>query len=291
MEFNFKKIVSTSIYLTVVIFFSGCSLNKIIVNYFSDFAEDGINVLYKEDDLVLAEEFLTSNLKMIEIMISKDPGNRKLNLIAAQGFGAYAFGFVEDSDPKRAGKIYERAINYSFSALPEKLGFDEKILPSDLEKLLQLYTKDEVPALFWLGYNWGLYILQNLDDPKVLVNLSKVEMIMSRVLELDEEYNFAGAHLFYGVYYSARPPILGGNPEKGREHFLRNLEIVGNKFLLTKYFYARYYAFQVQDKALFDQLLDEIIETDIEKYPDVKLMNAIAKKKARILKQNENKFF
>jgi hypothetical protein len=291
MKFNLKKIVSTPIYLIGIIFFTGCSLNKVVVNYFSDFAEDGIDVLYEEGDLVLAGEFLTSNLKVIEIMLSKDPENKKLNLIAAQGFGAYAFGFVEDSDPERASKIYKRAINYSFRALPEKLTFDEKISPNDLEKLLQLYTRDDVPVLFWLGYNWGLYILQNLDDPKVLVNLSKVEMIMSRVLELDEEYNFAGVHLFYGAYYSARPPMLGGNPEKGREHFLRNLELTGNEFLLTKYFYARYYAFQVQDKVLFDQLLNEIIETDIEKYPDVKLMNAVAKKKAKILKQNENKFF
>jgi phage terminase large subunit len=102
MKFNLKKIVSTPIYLIGIIFFTGCSLNKVVVNYFSDFAEDGIDVLYEEGDLVLAGEFLTSNLKVIEIMLSKDPENKKLNLIAAQGFGAYAFGFVEDSDPERA---------------------------------------------------------------------------------------------------------------------------------------------------------------------------------------------
>lgn len=270
---------------------NSCSLNRFVMNSASNFIESGISAVYEEEDLKLAEQFLASNLKTIEILLSRDPDNPRLNLLAAQSFGAFAMAFIEDNDPERASRFYLRGLKYSFRALPEKKRFNERIIPSDLEKLLPLYKQKDVPALFWLGYNWGSYILHHLSDPRTLVNLSKVEIIMRRVLELDEKYNFAGVHLFYGCYYAARPPILGGNPELGRKHFLKNMELNDNKFLMAKVFYARYYAFQIQDKELFDQLLKEVLETDIEKYPEIRLMNEIAKRKALKLKKDEDLYW
>lgn len=253
--------------------------------------ESGIQVVYQEEDLKIAEQFLANNLKMVEILLSGDPENPKLNLIAAQGFGAFAMAFVEDENPDRAARLYRRGLTYSFRSLPKSRRFGLTTKPSDLEVLLKKYTEKDVPALFWVGFNWGSYVLQHLDDPRTLVNLSKVEMIMHRVMELDETYNFAGVHLFYGSFYAARPPILGGNPEKGRSHFEKNLEITNNSFYLTKYFLARYYAVQVQDRELFDTLLNEILELDLDSYPDIKLMNALAKKKAEHLLQNQDLYW
>ncbi len=270
---------------------SSCSLNRLIINSAGRFMEDGIQVIYQEDDLKIAEQFLANNLKMIELLLSKDPGNRRLNLIAAQGFGAFAMAFVEDEDPDRATRLYQRGLAYAFQSLPKRKNFGSTIKPLELEALLKTYSKKDVPALFWLGYNWGSYVLQHLDDPRRLVNLSKVEMIMHRVLELDETYNFAGVHLFYGSFYAARPPILGGNPEKGREHFERNLKLTNNSFYMTKYFLARYYAVQVQDREMFDSLLNDIAELDIDKYPDIRLMNALAKQKARKLLENQDLYW
>jgi len=267
---------------------NSCSLNRFVMNSASSFIEDGVLAVYEEEDLELAEQFLASNLKTIEILLTKDPDNTRLNLLAAQGFGAYAMAFIEDNDPERASRFYLRGLKYSFRALPKKKRFNKKITPADLEKLLPSYNKNDVPALFWLGYNWGSYVMHHLNDPKELINLSKVEMLMRRVLELDEKYNFAGVHLFYATFYAARPPILGGNPELGRKHFLKNMELNNNKFLMTKVYYARYYAFQVQDKELFDQLLKEVLEADLDKYPEVRLMNEIAKRKALQLKKEED---
>ena len=42
---------------------------------------------------------------------------------------------------------------------------------------------------------------------------------MKRTHELDPDYNFAGSDLFFGVYYASRPKLLGGDPEKAKEHF------------------------------------------------------------------------
>ena len=277
--------------LLFTVFLQSCSVNRMLLNTTSKFFENSISVVYEEDDLDLAYHFFSSNLKIIEIMLSKDPSNRRMNLLAAQAFGAYSMAFIEDIDTRRASKLYLRGLKYAFASLPKQKRFNEKVKPQELETLLLEYNKSEVPYLFWVGYNWGSYVLHNLDNPRALVNLAKVEMIMRRILELDEEFNFAGVHLFYGSYYAARPPILGGNPEKGREHFERNIELTGNSFLLAKVYLARYYAVQVQDRELFNSLLDEVINTDIDKYPEIRLMNALAKKKAAEIKENELNFF
>ncbi|MGC9364820.1 MAG: TRAP transporter TatT component family protein [Fidelibacterota bacterium] len=277
--------------LGLMILVTSCSLNRLVVNAAGDFMESGIDVIYSEGDLEIAEQFLANNLKMIELLLQRDPDNSELNLLAAQGFGAFAMAFVEDKNPQRAARLYERGLNYAFRALPEKRRFSPDITPQDLEILLSKYTTDDVPALFWLGYNWGSLVLQNLDNPRMLLNLSKVEMIMKRVLELDESYNFAGVHLFYGTFYAARPPLLGGNPEKGREHFMRNLELTGHRFYMTKFFLARYYAVQVQDRQLFDNLLQEILELDIDQYPEIRLMNALAQKKAQALLEKQDQYW
>lgn len=277
--------------LGLITLVTSCSLNRLVINAASGFMESGIEVIYAEDDLEIAEQFLANNLKLIELMLSRDPEKRDLNLLAAQGFGAFAMAFVEDENPQRAARLYQRGLDYAFRSLPEKLTFKPDIKPQDLEILLAKYTIDDVPALFWLGYNWGSLVLQNLDNPRMLLNLSKVEMIMQRVLELDESYNFAGVHLFYGTFYAARPPLLGGNPEKGRKHFERNLELTGDKFYMTKYFLARYYAVQVQDRELFDQLIREIVDLDIDRYPEIRLMNSLAKKKTAVLIDNQDQYW
>ncbi|GAG59489.1 unnamed protein product, partial [marine sediment metagenome] len=51
----------------------------------------------------------------------------------------------------------------------------------------------------------------NLDNPRAIFDLPKVEALMKRVLELDETYYFAGAHLFFGSLFAARPAMFGGN--------------------------------------------------------------------------------
>ncbi|MBN2279973.1 MAG: hypothetical protein JXQ65_05290 [Candidatus Marinimicrobia bacterium] len=276
--------------LGFLIFLSNCTINKMVVRSASGFMESGQVVLYREEDLTIAEHFLANNLKTIELLLEKDPKNQDLNCLAAQGFGAYAFGFVEDRDPVAASKLYVRGVHYGIRSLPEKKKFDTTVKPKELEILLQQYDAQDIPALFWTGYNWGLYVLQNLDKPENLIDLAKIELIMRRCLELDEAYYFYSVDLFFGAYHAARPRILGGNPDKGREFFLNNIKMNDN-ILLGKLFYAQYYARQTYNETLFDQLIDEILHFNPEQNPDYRLLNAIAMKKAQILKEKKSDYF
>ncbi len=66
----------------------------------------GLEAFNEEGDLKLAEDALGSNLKLVEALIKGDPENKKLLLMASQGFNAYALAFAEDDSVERARTFY-----------------------------------------------------------------------------------------------------------------------------------------------------------------------------------------
>ena len=145
----------------------------------------------------------------------------------------------------------------------------------------QLGERD-VPALFWTAYAWGSIINLKQDEPRHLVNLPKVDLMMRRVLELDENFFFAGPHFFYGVYYGGRPESLGGDAKKAKLHFNRAIELTDGKYLMTKFLLAKYYAVAVQDRELFEQILKEVAATPRDIFPEQGLANELAKRNANL---------
>jgi len=86
-----------------------------------------------------------------------------------------------------------------------------------------------------------------------------------------------------GSLYSFKPPIMGGDPEASRENFEKAFAISGESFLLSRYFYARYYAYRVMDDGLFAETLGGVIAAKITPDDPYKLLNIIAKERSSIL--------
>jgi len=61
--------------------------------------------------------------------------------------------------------------------------------------------------------------------------------------------------------------------------------------LLMYYLYAKFYAYQVQDRDLFVKTLEKIIQTPADKYPDMAFANELAKRKAKVLLDNVDMYF
>jgi tetratricopeptide (TPR) repeat protein len=271
--------------LLIGVLLTGCSMQRLAVRSTQGILERGLEVMYEEDDLPLAEQAVASNLKLIEALVRSDPNNKKLLLMASQGYSSYALGFVEDSDPERARKFYARGRDYGLRILLRKEQF-RKALNADLEQFkeaLRVFSKNDVPALFWTANGWGNWINLGLSDPNALAQLPKVRLLMERVLQLDEGYFYGSAHLFFGSLYGGIPKMLGGDPAKSRRHFERCLEINKGRFLMTYVLYARYYAVQVQDRALFEKLLRRVLDATLDILPEQRLANAIAQRKAAAL--------
>jgi len=272
--------------------FSGCSINKFVIGQTGHILEYGLASMHEETDLVFAEVALAGNLKMIEALVKGDPGNPRLLTMAAEGFTSYALGFVEDQDAARASGFYLRARDYGLRALRTNVrlakGLDGML--DDLRTALASVGRDQAPALFWTAIAWGNWVNLNKNSPAAIVELPLAMALMERSLALDPTFFHAGAHMFFGVILSSRPRMLGGDPEKGREHFEKNIQMTGGHFLMTKVYYAQYYAYQTQDRELFARLLGEVHDA-ADWPPDMSLMNLVAQRKAAVLLENIDEYF
>jgi TPR repeat protein len=255
--------------------------------------EKSAQALYEEDDLQIAEQALASNLKLIEGLLKNDPENRDLLLLAARGYAGYALGFAEDQNPKRAKRLYLRARDYALRILRRDAAFAqaEKQGLNALETYIKGYGPEQVPALFWAGFSWAGYVNLSLDNPEALLALPEIQILMERVERVQPDYFYGSVYLFFGSLYGMKPVIMGGDPQKALEYFRKNMRLNHNDFLLAQVYAAKFYAAKMLDESLFDSYLKHVLEMPIDKHPEWRLLNRIAKEKAKnLLAQKEDLF-
>jgi len=277
--------------LLLLLLVPGCT--RLAVRGSSGLIPDLSQAVFSECDPELARASLPANLKILEGLLRADPGNRRILDALAMGFAGYAVLFVEDASSKRASALLLRAKHYGFQALGSR-GRDLEAAPLDATRISGLLSfldrKDLVP-LFWASLAWSEWIRLNLDRPEAIAELNSATACLKRVIELDGSYFHGLPYAALGSVLSAIPPMLGGRPERARDLFEQALEPNGGDFLLAKLHYARYYAVRVQDRALFERLLDEILQTDPAALRDLCLLNAVARQKAQELITQTDDFF
>jgi hypothetical protein len=270
-----------------------CSMGQIVARSSLPILESGNVAMNRETDLDLARAAIPANLKLVEGLIQELPDNADLRLQAAQGFYGYAYGFVEDEDNQRASGLYRRGWEHARWAL-QASGFhgDITALSTDeLRRQLGDLGHRAVPALFWSASCWAKWIDMNRNDPARLADMGKAAALMERVLELDENYYHGGAHLFFGVFYGARPPMLGGDFERSARHFEKARALTQGKLLLVDMLQAEYLAHQQLDRKQFHERLIAVVNAPPDIYPEMGLINAIAQQKARRLLAKEEEWF
>ena len=255
--------------------------------------ERGRAVNLDEPDWKLGRDAIASQLKLLETLLASDPENLRLRRMAAEGFGGYAFLFVEDGEPARAKGLYLRGRDHALAALALKSAFKDlrnKDIES-FEKSLKWAKKEDVPDLYWAGFGWAGLVNLSKDDAGALADLPKVVLLMKRVYELDPSFQFGGADLFFGVYYASRPAMLGGDSGKAKTHFEWAHKITRGHYLMTHVLNARWYAVGVQDRELFRQLLAKVADSPSGVLPEARLTDEAAKRKAAALMETIDDYF
>ena len=84
---------------------------------------------------------------------------------------------------------------------------------------------------------------------------------------------------------------IGGNFEKSAKHFDRAREITNNELLMVDLLQAQYLSRQQMDREDFHRRLTKIIEAPEDLNPDLALLNQIAKRKAKLFLEQEEKWF
>ena len=284
-----------------------CSPNQMVVKEMSTLVEDGLKAFEKDSDLAMIAKAMPSHIKLTEAMLAQSPDNRKLRILLAQLYGAYAFAFEEtDFEAKYYGsddfilpehRFYstqkiKRALSYHFfkgaeyakSVLSLKYPEAKKALGNVVlqDKFIQKLTSEDVPALFWYGFNLGGYVSQNLDSVRAMALGSQTEAVMQRVIALSPDYYYGTAHMVLMVFYAARPSMLGGRLETALDHYKTLKAIAGDRFLLADVLYARYYLTRTHARNAYETILDRVSKTPVESSQAFAFFNQVAAIRAQI---------
>lgn len=285
--------------LALLIFMSGCDLQRLTVNQTADVLYQGSVAIDRESDPEFAEDAIPASLKTLETFLVSAPDNAKLLEMLAKGYYSYAFGFIEadleqarvwaaeeeeiSKMSTRAVGFYLRSRDYGFDLVGSS-DFEKHALAGDEAKvkaLLQDMEKEHAAGLFWVGSGWASAINLSKDDSDLVGRLNIVELIMDRVLELDENYFDAGVHTFFGVLYGSRPPMFGGDPDRAKLHFEKAMAKFGTTNHMIPYLYARFWAVQAQDGEFFNTLMRQVATNNPDATPDKRLNNTLARQRAQ----------
>ncbi len=255
------------------------------------FATNLGNAILNQDDPEMVKAGAPTFLILLDSLLLDNPENPSLLRASATLNGAYATVFIQDKE--RAARLSDKAREHGRRALchdfPAVCAHEKRPL-EEFSAELGRVDRRHIDTLFTYGSAWAGWIQTHSKDWNAVADLSRVEAVMRRVAEIDEQHEWGRAHLFLGVIKSQLPPALGGKPEEGREHFERALEISRGRDLITKVEYARTYARLMFDQALHDRLLKEVISAD-PVVPGLTLTNALAQKQARELFATSKEYF
>lgn len=247
--------------------------------------------LYMQKDLELVEDGAPAYLLLVEGLIHSNNKNKKMLVTGIQLFSAYSAAFVKDKERSKifADKSKDWALDvlrtYAKFEKSENKEFDE------YKEWVNGLTKSDVPYVFWAANAWIMWIISNSASMEALLDLPKAKVIIDKIYELDDAYYYGAPHLFYGIYYSILPETIGGNKTKAKEEFDKAVEIAGDTLLATKVAYAQYYLKEMYDEEGFVEVLNEVINVDIEKHPEMRLLNTLSQKQAKELLEKKDELF
>lgn len=277
-----------------ILFFNGCSIIKSVgILSAQPVLRDLEESIFMEEDVSVVENGLPSLLLLVSGVANSASGNDYLKLLIAKLCVGYGI-LIEDEDKDNAIELYERGVDACVEILMENPSFRKSIESGEtFEASLKLIHDEKyVPALLFGGLAWGLHILADLGNPMIMVETSKVKALIDRALFIDETYLHGIGYVVLGIYYCIVPSVFTGGTEEARGAFNRAIKLSnGGGLLISRYYFAKYYAVLIKDSKLFDIELGKIIETPSNVLPDIALFNAIAKKKSYYLMENKGKYF
>jgi hypothetical protein len=292
--------------------FSACDIGKFTVKTTSKVLIRGQPSLQQEADYELARMAIPAALKTVENFWIVDPENWRLNKILTEGYCQYGTGFVEDDweaakfrkdleaidyHNTRSNKIFTRCLNYALKNLGARWQKEVFEGPEVIANLLKETSSGKRFYLLFAGLSLGSLINHNLSRIEMISNLPTVEAIMNRVIEMDQKEmpaNKAHAAMPYialGMLHSGRAKALGGDPEKARGYFEQALKITDDKMLLARTVMAYRIGIANNDQKFFHEQLKIVLETAPSVWPEQRLANEVAHRKARRYLTHEKDLF
>ena len=274
--------------------------------------------LQQESDYELASRAIPGALKTIEGFYVADE-NEKLRAILTEGYCQYATAFVEDEweiakfkkdldavayHNERASKMFERCMNYALMDLGAD--WEKDVLagtPEVSTKRINNTTYKHRAELMWAGLGLGGMLNHNLTNVDMLAYIPTVKQIVDHVIDLDEHahkncgkdssclVHLALPHIAKGMLNSAASAQFGGNADVAAAEFGKALQITGDRMLLARVLLAYRVGLMKNDRKLFHSELVKVLDTDPGIWPEQRLANEVAHRRAKRYLSHEKELF
>jgi hypothetical protein len=93
------------------------------------------------------------------------------------------------------------------------------------------------------------------------------------------------------MIHSGKGKAMGGNPDLAKKHFEEALRITNDKFLLARTLMAYRIGLQTNDRKFFHDQLVKVLETPPSVWPEQRLANEVAHRRARRYLSHEKDLF
>jgi predicted anti-sigma-YlaC factor YlaD len=288
----------------VALLLSGCSVKRFAVNKLGDSLAKSGTTYAADDDLELVGQALPFSLKLIEGLLEESPRHGGLLFAASSGFTQYAYVYVQEPADEientdlsqssalrqRARNLYWRAQRYGMRAIEARHpGFEYK-LRTDPRAARSLGQKD-LPAAYWTGISWLAAISLSKDKPVRVAEQPLADALITRVAEIDPDFDGGGLQEFLIAYEPARPSAAGDFQRRCQQHFDRALSLRGGNAAAPYVALAEAVAIPKQQREHFEQLLRKAIAVDVDAKPEWRLANLVAQRRARWLLAHTDDLF
>ncbi len=285
--------------------------------------------LNMESDYELAARAIPGALKTIEGFYVADE-SPILREILTEGYCQYATAFVEDEwevakfaknldaideQNERASKMFARCLNYALVDLPKGTEKDLFGTPEQSNKRIAGMGLANRTPFMWAIVGLGGMVNHNLTRVEMLSMLPTVKAGLERVIAIDTAQRgeidgtkhvpcdapctvrLALPHIALGLVYSGASVQFGGDPKRAGDEFQIALRITADKehpdgrMLLARTLWAYRVGLQTNDRKLFHDQLVKVLETDPAIWPEQRLANEVAQRRARRYLRHEKDLF
>jgi hypothetical protein len=298
--------------IVFVLHLAACDIGQLTVGTTAKILVRAQPALQQESDFQLAHDALPGALKTIEGFWVVDPDNADLMGILTEGYCQYGTAFVEDDweiarfakkldeieyHNARATHIFTRCLNYALKQLGERWQNDLFEAPDKVAALAKDTGGNKRDQMMWAALALGSIINHNLNRVEMLSYQPTVKIMLDRVLELDKanpphRKDYAALpHVAFGMLYSAVGAQLGGKPAQARSEFEQALKATDGKLLLARALMGYRLGLMTNDRKFFHDQLKLVLETAPSVWPEQRLANEVAHRRARRYLSHEKDLF
>ncbi len=196
--------------------------------------------------------------------------------------GYYILGYYHEKNLEKSKKYWQIGASYAEKGLMLNQKFKESVGKyGEYAPALKYVKNNQIGSLYWYLANIGMWA-KNSGVSTTLKYLKLIKTMMRRIENSEPRYFYNGLGRYRGAYFAVIPSYAGGSISKSRDFFLKAINS-SPEYLGTKVLYAKIYALKTRNKALFEKLLNEVVNSKKSSDNNITSENIMEKAEAKKL--------